>query len=365
MAEPPRLLERVRMAVRVRHYSIRTEEAYVAWSKRYILFHGKKHPSAMGADEINAFLTHLAVDRNVSASTQNQALSAILFLYQRVLNEDVGWIADIVRAARPRRLPVVFTPEEVVAILEKMSGVERLIGELLYGTGLRVIEALRLRVKDLGFAKNEILVRDGKGKKDRLTMLPRSLSEVLSAHLVGVRELHESDSRAGLGAVYLPYALEQKYPRASRQWAWQYVFPAHRISLDPRSGVHRRHHMDERQMQRAFSAAQREAGIEKAGTVHSLRHSFATHLLGDGYDIRTVQELLGHSDVKTTMIYTHVLNESGGKGVRSPLDGLSPLRDSRTSVTHSGDPTVHLTSEISDSCEPPASDIPWQYATEE
>jgi integron integrase len=365
MAESPKLLERVRMAVRVRHYSIRTEEAYVTWSKRYILFHGRKHPSAMGADEINAFLTHLAVERNVSASTQNQALSAILFLYQKVLNEDVGWIADIVRAERPRRLPVVFAPEEVVAVVEKMSGVERLIAELLYGTGLRVIEALRLRVKDLGFEKNEILVRDGKGKKDRQTMLPRSLSGKLSAHLVGVRELHDGDLRAGLGAVYLPYALEQKYTRASRQWAWQYVFPAQRISVDPRSGVRRRHHMDERLVQRAFSVAQREAGIEKAGTVHSLRHSFATHLLADGYDIRTVQELLGHSDVKTTMIYTHVLNKSGGKGVRSPLDGLPPLRDTVSAVTRPGEPPVDPTPTISDSSGLPASDLPWQYEAEE
>ena len=333
MGDPPKLLDRVRMAVRARHYSLRTEDAYAGWIKRYILFHNKKHPSAMGAEEINAFLTHLAVEGNVSASTQNQALSAILFLYREVLNENVGWIGEIVRAARPRRLPVVFTREEVGRILTRMQGEQRLVGELLYGSGMRVLEAVRLRVKDLEFRRGEILVRDGKGRKDRVTMLARSLGDSLQAHLVGVRELHEHDLAAGAGAVFLPDALGRKYPNAVRQWGWQYVFPARRISVDPRSGERRRHHLDERLVQRAFSGAQKAAGVDKSGTVHSLRHSFATHLLEDGYDIRTIQELLGHADVKTTMIYTHVLNRSGGRGVRSPLDALGTLPGRGSRVT--------------------------------
>jgi len=332
MVEPPKLLDRIRMAVRTRHYSIRTEEAYVMWAKRYILFHNKKHPSAMGAEEINAFLTHLAVEKSVAASTQNQALSAILFLYKEVLRENVGWIADVVRATRPRRLPVVFTREEVVQILGRMAGVERIVGELLYGTGLRVIEALRLRVKDLEFTRGEIMVRDGKGRKDRVTMLPRVLVDAIETHLVRVQEIHRTDLSAGFGAVYLPDALARKYPAASRSWGWQYGFPASRISLDPRSGERRRHHLDERLIQRSFAGAQKAAKIAKPGTVHSLRHSFATHLLEDGYDIRTIQELLGHSDVKTTMIYTHVLNRSRGRGVRSPLDAI-PIRDKPRLIT--------------------------------
>jgi integron integrase len=364
MAEPRKLLDRVRDSVRARHYSIRTEEAYVTWAKRYILFHGKKHPSAMGAEEINAFLTHLAVDRNVAASTQNQALSAILFLYREVLGENVGWISDLVKASRPRRLPVVFTRDEVVAILQNLRGVERVVGELLYGTGLRVIEALRLRVKDLDFATNAILVRDGKGRKDRHTMLPRSLSGALSAHLVEVRGRHDADLAAGLGAVYLPYALERKYPRASKEWAWQYVFPAQRISVDPRSGVTRRHHLDERLVQRAFSAALKKAAIAKAGSVHTLRHSFATHLLEDGYDIRTVQELLGHSDVKTTMIYTHVLVQNGGRGVRSPLDATA-LHDKREPVNGATPSTDSATAVDSGECQKEEPEIVWQYEADE
>ena len=337
MADPPRLLDRIRMAVRTRHYSIRTEEAYVSWARRYILFHNKKHPSAMGAEEINAFLTHLAVEKDVAASTQSQALSALLFLYKEVLQENVGWIADIVRATRPKRLPVVFTREEVVRLLGRMAGVERLVGELLYGTGLRVIEAVRLRVKDLDFARSEIMVRDGKGRKDRITMLPRSLGERLAAHLARVRELHDQDVAAGMGAVYMPDALSRKYPSSGRAWAWQYVFPARRISVDPRSGERRRHHFDERLVQRSFAAALKAAAIPKAGGVHALRHSFATHLLEDGYDIRTIQELLGHADVKTTMIYTHVLNRSGGRGVRSPLDAI-PIHDETGHVSESVPP---------------------------
>lgn len=342
MSDPPKLLDRVRDLVRTRHYSLRTEEAYVAWIRRFILFHNKKHPSAMGAEEINAFLTHLAVEKNVAASTQNQALSAILFLYRDVLEEEVGWIGGIVRATRPKRLPVVMEREEVAAVIGVMSGTERLIAELLYGTGLRILEALRLRVKDVDFVRNEVTVRDGKGRKDRRTMLPLSLVERLEAHLKNVRELHVRDLAYGYGAVYMPDALSRKYPNAARSWTWQYVFPAGRISLDPRGdggregaaggggaggtgrggSVKRRHHFDERLVQRKFGEALKTTAIAKPATVHTLRHSFATHLLEDGYDIRTIQELLGHADVKTTMIYTHVLNQRGGRGVRSPLDAM-------------------------------------------
>ena len=321
--QEPRLLDRIRMAVRTRHYSIRTEEAYVMWAKRFILFHGKKHPSAMGAEEINAFLTHLAVERNVAASTQAQALSALLFLYKDVLGENVGWLDDVVRASKPRRLPVVFTQAEVAPVLGGMQSVERLIAELLYGTGLRVIEAVRLRVKDVDFERGEILVRDGKGRKDRRTILPRSLAGRLRDHLQGVRSLHDGDLEAGYGSVYLPEALSRKYVRAARAWAWQYVFPARRLSVDPRSGERRRHHLDERQVQSAFAEALRKSGVAKAAGVHALRHSFATHLLEAGYDLRTIQELLGHADVKTTMIYTHVLNERGFRGIRSPIDEIT------------------------------------------
>ncbi len=323
MPEPPKLLDRIRMAVRTRHYSRRTEEAYVAWARRYILFHNKKHPSAMRSEEINAFLTHLAVEKNVAASTQNQALSAILFLYKEVLQENVGWITDLVRAAKPKRLPVVFAREEVARLLGRMTGVDRLVAELLYGSGLRVIEAVRLRVKDLDLRKGELTVRDGKGQKDRITMLAGSIGEKLTVHLAAMKKLHEQDVAAGMGSVYLPDALERKYPGAARAWAWQYAFPAQRISVDPRSGARRRHHHDERQVQRSFAAALKATKIPRAGGVHSLRHSFATHLLEDGYDIRTIQELLGHTDIKTTMIYTHVLNRSGGRGVRSPLDAIA------------------------------------------
>lgn len=279
MADPPKLLDRIRMAIRTRHYSIRTEEAYVTWARRYILFHKKKHPSAMGAEEINAFLTHLAVERNVSASTQNQALSALLFLYKEVLQENVGWIGDVVRATRPKRLPVVFTREEVVQILGRMAGTERLLGELLYGTGMRVMESVRLRVKDLDFATGAILVREGKGQKDRITLLPRSLGDRLVAHLAEVRAVHDRDVAGGMGAVYMPDALSRKYPGASRSWAWQYVFPARRISVDPRGGERRRHHFDERLVQRVFAAALKAAGIAKAGGVHALRHCAASPVM--------------------------------------------------------------------------------------
>lgn len=320
--KPPRLLDRLREAIRVRHYSIRTEEAYVDWSRRFILFHNKRHPASMGAAEVNAFLTHLAVSKNVSASTQNQALCAILFLYRNVLDDPLPWISDLVRASRPRRPPVVFARDEVRAILGEMEGVPRLVVTLLYGTGMRLLEGLRLRVKEIDFLSRLIVVRDGKGQKDRRTMLPKPLTESLEVQMQEARRAHESDLRDGFGDVWLPHALERKYPNAGREWAWQYVFPAAHRSRDPRSGVTRRHHLDESTIQKAVKQALRRTGIAKAASCHTFRHSFATHLLEDGYDIRTIQELLGHADVQTTMIYTHVLNNSGGRGVRSPLETL-------------------------------------------
>jgi integron integrase len=320
-SKEPRLLDRVREAARVRHLSLRTEKTYVQWIRRYILFHGKRHPGEMGEAEINAFLTHLAVEGRVSASTQTQALCAVLFLYRTVLGRDVGELEGLVRAKRRRKLPVVLTVEEVKRILANVEGVERLFLSLLYGTGLRLTEALRLRVKDVDLLCDQITVRDGKGGKDRVTMLPVSLKPALMEHLKGVKRLYEEDLRRGYGRVYLPHALARKYPRAAEEWGWQFVFPAAQISRDPRSGEHRRHHLHERPLQRAFHDAARKAGVTKAATCHTLRHSFATHLLINGYDIRTVQELLGHRSVKTTMIYTHVLNR-GGRGVRSPIDVL-------------------------------------------
>ena len=275
--------------------------------------------ASSGFKHVEAFLSHLAVQRSVAASTQNQAKSALLFLYKEVLGIELPWLDDVESAKRPQRLPVVLTHAEVEALLSRMRRTNGLVARLLYGAGLRLLEAARLRVKDLDFARGEILVRDGKGAKDRVTMLPVSLAEPLRAHLVLVREQHEQDLAAGLGSVYLPYALDRKYPNAAREWAWQYVFPSDRVSDDPRSGRRRRHHLDEQNVQRALRQALREAGIAKPATPHSLRHSFATHLLQAGYDIRTVQELLGHKDVQTTMIYTHVLNR-GGQGVLSPLD---------------------------------------------
>jgi integron integrase len=316
----PRLLNRVRGACRIRHYSIRTEESYVDWIKRFILFHDKRHPLEMGAAEINAFLTHLAVDGHVSASTQNQAFSALLFLYQKVLEVDPGRIAGVVRAVRPKRLPVVLTRDEVRRVIEQLDGTFALMARLLYGSGLRLLECLRLRVKDIDFGRNEITVRQGKGDKDRRTMLPLSLKVELEAHLRRVRQLHERDLSRGFGAVWLPEALERKFPNASREWCWQWVFPSAVLSVDPRTGIKRRHHAHEGSVSRAITQAVRRAGLSKRATSHTFRHSFATHLLENGYDIRTVQELLGHADVSTTMIYTHVLNR-GGQGVKSPLDG--------------------------------------------
>jgi integron integrase len=316
---PPRLLDQIRNRLRAKHYSIRTEEAYIDWVRRYIRFHRREHPRKLGASELEAFLTHLAVDRKVSASTQAQAKSALLFLYREVLRIELPWLDQIVAAKTPQRLPVVLTQDEVQHLLASMRGTPKLVANLLYGSGLRLLEALRLRVKDLDFERHEVLVRDGKGAKDRVTMLPDVLVKVLEFHLMRVRQVHEEDIAAGNGRVYLPYALAVKYPNASREWMWQYVFPSQRISTDPRSGEQRRHHGDEKAVQRALRQALLSSGINKPATPHTLRHSFATHLLQSGYDIRTVQELLGHKDVSTTMIYTHVLN-CGGRGVVSPLD---------------------------------------------
>ncbi len=317
--KPRKLLDQVRDIIRLKHYSIRTEEAYVRWIKRYILFHNKRHPKDMGGAEIEAFLTHLAVDQNVAASTQNQAFSALLFLYREVLRKDLDFPIDSARAKKPKRLPTVMTREETLRVIGAMSGTYRLIANLLYGSGLRLMECLRLRVKDVDFAQRQIIVRDGKGMKDRVTVLPDSLVEPLQAHLRRVKMIHEQDLGKGYGAVYLPYALDRKYPNAARDWCWQYVFPARRLSNDPRSGAVRRHHVHESSVQKAVKEAVQLAGIDKPVNCHTFRHSFATHLLEAGYDIRTVQELLGHKSVKTTMIYTHVLNR-GGLAVRSPLD---------------------------------------------
>ncbi len=317
----PRLLDQVRELLRIRHYSIRTEQAYLQWIRRFVIFHGKRHPRDMGADEVTAFLSHLAQDRNVAASTQNQALNAILFLYRDVLKIQLPWLEEVQRAKKPQRLPLVLTRGEVKCLLAQLEGTAWLMAALIYGGGLRLLECLRLRVKDIDFDYRQLVIRDAKGQKDRVTLLPHNLIEPLRSHLIRVRTLHERDLEEGYGCVYLPYALAQKYPSAEREWGWQYVFPSARRSVDPRSGAERRHHAPEDSLQRAVKAAVRSSRILKPATVHTLRHSFATHLLESGYDIRTVQELLGHADVKTTMIYTHVLNR-GGKGVVSPLDSV-------------------------------------------
>ena len=318
----PWLLEQVRARIRFKHYSIRTEHTYVDWIKRFIRHFGKRHPKDMGADEVQSFLTHLAVAGNVAASTQNQAKSALLFLYKEVLALELPWLDKVEAARTPKRLPVVLTRDEVMAVLLRLEGRHGLIARLLYGTGLRIMECLRLRIKDVDFERGEILVRDGKGAKDRVTMLPASVIPALREHVERARELHRQDLAAGHGEVHLPYALDRKYPSAGREWMWQYVFPSASLSIDPRTGVVRRHHVQDQSVQRAIRQAVRDAGINKPATPHTLRHSFATHLLDSGYDIRTVQELLGHSDVSTTMIYTHVLNR-GGRGVASPLDRMS------------------------------------------
>ena len=321
MSEPPRLLDRVRAEIRTRHYSRRTEEAYVLWIRRFILFHNKRHPSSMGGDEVNAFVSKLAVEDNVSAATQGQALSALLFLYREVLREPLPWLEDLVRARRPVRLPVVMTADEVAAVLERMSGPSLLVAQLLYGSGLRLLEALMLRVKDLDFGRRQIHVRDPKGRRDRMTMLPRAVIEEIKGHLERVRALHRRDLDEGFGAVWLPDALGRKLVRAEREWQWQWVFPATSRWRDRENGVERRHHLHETAVQKNVKDAVRRSGIAKRVTCHTFRHSFATHLLERGQDIRTVQELLGHRDVSTTMIYTHVL-QLGAKGVRSPLDPL-------------------------------------------
>lgn len=314
-------LEQVRNAIRVRHYSIRTEEAYLGWIRRFILFHGKRHPQEMGETEVGAFLTDLAVRGRVAASTQNQALNALVFLYKVVLERPLGEVGGVVRAKKPQRLPVVLTADEVRRLLRHLEGTHWLVACLLYGSGLRLMEAVRLRVKDLDFDHRAILVRDGKGAKDRVVTLPDGLVAPLRQHLEYVRLLHDKDLADGFGTVFLPFALERKYPNAGRAWHWQYLFPSGSRSIDPRSGVERRHHIDESSVQKAVKLAVRKAGIDKPASCHTLRHSFATHLLERGMDIRTVQEQLGHSDVRTTQIYTHVL-QRGGSAVVSPLNAL-------------------------------------------
>jgi integron integrase len=316
---PKKLLEQVREVIRVKHYSYRTEESYIYWVRRYILFHNKQHPKDMDTAEVEAFLTHLAVVERVSASTQNQALSALVFLYRFVLRQELGDSINAVRAKRSHYLPTVLSKAEVQLVIQKLSGVYQLFFQILYGSGLRLSEGLQLRIKDVDFAQRQIGVRNSKGQECRVTMLPGSVIDPLKDHLQGVRRLHQQDLEKGYGSVYLPFALERKYPNADRQWIWQFIFPSDRFSQDPRSGVTRRHHLHETTVQQALKEASGAAGIEKRVSCHTFRHSFATHLLQAGYDIRTVQDLLGHKDVKTTMIYTHVLNR-GGRGVISPLD---------------------------------------------
>jgi len=318
-ARAPRLLDQVRAELRLRHYSARTEESYVHWIRRFILFHGKQHPLTLGSRHVATFLTHLATQDEVAAATQNQALNALMFLYGQVLDRDLEALGSFVRAHKPRRLPVVLTPGEVRAVLERLDGSARLVASLLYGSGLRLLECLELRVKDVDFAQKEIRLRQGKGHKDRVAPLPDACVAPLQQHLRSVRALFETDLRDGYGGVALPSALARKYPNAGREWAWQWLFPASRRYVDAAARAERRHHLHETAVQRAVKRAVQEAGIAKPAGCHTLRHSFATHLLAGGYDIRTVQELLGHRDVKTTMVYTHVLNR-GGRGVRSPLD---------------------------------------------
>ena len=328
MSEPKKLLEQVRDVLRIKHYSYRTEQTYVDWIKRYIIFHKKRHPKDMGAPEIEAFLAYLAQERHVAASTQNQALSALLFLYKNVLRQEIALLPNLVHIGRPKHLPTVLTHDEALEVINRMTGKPRLMARLLYGSGLRLMECLRLRVKDIDFGNHQLIVRDGKGEKDRATVLPDSIVPELQNHLQDVKALPEKDLREGCGEVALPYALNVKYPNAGRDWGWQYVFPASQRSVDPISGIIRRHHLDEGVLQHAVRDAARQTSITKSVSPHTFRHSFATHLLQSGYDtqylrfwagVRTVQELLGHKDVKTTMIYTHVLQRGAG-AVKSPLD---------------------------------------------
>jgi integron integrase len=319
---PPRLLDQVRAAIARRHYSFRTEQQYVHWIKRFIHFSDKRHPRDLGAPEVTSFLNYLAQERDVAAATQNQALSALLFLYREVLGQPLPWLDALERAKRPARLPTVLTRAEVQRILLQLHGTRWVMASLLYGAGLRLRECLQLRVKDVDFEYRQLTVRDGKGAKDRVTMLPTAVMEPLKRQLEHARELHERDLASGHGDVELPDALARKYPKAPYEWGWKFVFPSYRLSTDPRSGVVRRHHLYENYLIRTVKDAARNAGIAKHVSCHTLRHSFATHLLEGGYDIRTVQELLGHSDVSTTMVYTHVLNK-GGRGVASPLDALA------------------------------------------
>jgi integron integrase len=315
-----KLLDRVKTEIKTRHYSRRTEQAYAGWIKRFIIFHNKRHPLEMGEKEINEFLTHLAVHGNVSASTQNLALCSIVFLYKHVLKKKIGEL-ELIRAKKAKKLPTVLSRKEVKAIISLLSGVNWIMANLLYGAGLRLMECVRLRVKDIDFENSCIIVRDGKGNKDRVTVLPEKLKKKLQEHLLKVEKLHQKDLLEGFGTVYLPYALGKKYPNANKEPGWQYVFPAAQISIDKRTGIKRRHHIDESVLQKAVKVAVSKAGIKKSASCHTFRHSFATHLLEDGYDIRTVQDLLGHESLNTTMIYTHVMKK-GGLGVKSPADSL-------------------------------------------
>lgn len=317
----PIIVDKLREAVQARHYSRRTEQTYVNWIKRFIHFYGNRDPLEMGEKEINTFLSHMAINEHVSASTQTQALCAIVFFYRHVLNKDIGLLEGLIRAKKPKRLPVVLTKQEVKAVIGFLEGGKWLMGILMYGAGLRLMECLRLRVKDIDFSTNQILIRDGKGNKDRVTMLPVAVNAPLTEHLKRVRQIHQKDLQEGFGHVYMPYALDRKYPNAGKEWGWQYVFPASARFVNPQTGAQGRHHVHESVLQRAVKEAVQKAGITKFASCHTFRHSFATHLLEDGYDIRTVQELLGHKDVSTTMVYTHVLNR-GGKGVFSPADRL-------------------------------------------
>lgn len=318
-ARSGKLLDQLRNAIRAKHYSYRTEQTYTEWCRRYIIYHNKRHPAEMGVLEIQAYITHLAADAHVAASTQNQALSAILFLYRHVLLQKIEFPTDLIRAKKPDRLPTVLSKTEALAVIETMNGVPKLMAQLLFGSGLRLMECMRLRVKDIDFANRQIIVRDGKGENDRSVPLPESIVPALKAHIQQVKTIHQRDLQEGYGEVHLPYALERKYPNANREPGWQYVFPASQRSVDPQTRKTMRHHLDESVLQRAVKSASRLTKIDKPVSPHTFRHSFATHLLQNGYDIRTVQELLGHKDVKTTMIYTHVL-QRGGLAVKSPLD---------------------------------------------